>query len=237
MDATGRILSVPGGDEFSSSSGIVTVVTSPNVPSMFLPQQHNNDDETASAVVSTRLPERPNDCTLLICQGSTLGPSPATSTAGISTTSSIGVLSPEELRCSGLAVCSAVANAIVVEGVTVGDVEAGLRHTRHARTLTALFRARVAVTTTTTIEALNEKESITSVDGDDATNIQKQTLIVAISDAPDDDLDESAVLLEVNEIFQAATVCSNNGKDMTDLYEIRVVSLSALSSSNVRILS
>jgi hypothetical protein len=44
-----------------------------------------------------------------------------------------------------LATTSLVANALVVEGITAGDLERGLRHSRHARTLTALFRARLSV--------------------------------------------------------------------------------------------
>lgn len=46
---------------------------------------------------------------------------------------------------SALSTSSLVSGAILIDGITQGDVEAGWSNSRHARTVTALFRARLAL--------------------------------------------------------------------------------------------
>jgi hypothetical protein len=72
------------------------------------------------------------DANLLVCQGATLG---ETTVACI----------------HALAACARVASCLVVDGLTVGDVQAGLFNSRHARTLTALFRGKQKSTAPQTI--------------------------------------------------------------------------------------
>lgn len=47
-----------------------------------------------------------------------------------------------DVERKALATCSIVSAAIVIDGITPGDVQTGFVNSRHARTLTAVFRAR-----------------------------------------------------------------------------------------------
>lgn len=122
------------------------------------------------------------DHPLLVCRGATLS----------------GTSNAER---SALATCSLVSGAILVDGITEGDVEAGWRNSRHARTLTALFRARIAL----------EMES-------------KQTLILCIKGEIDQSA-ESALRSEVKSLFDATAAESEGKISFQDFYDVSIVSV------------
>ena len=118
----------------------------------------------------------------LVCRGATLS----------------GTSEAERLS---LGTCSLVAGAIVVDGVTVGDLQAGLADSRHGRTLTALFRAR------------------TQLVEDNA--IGKQTLILVVHGA-EDSFDKDSIVADVQTLFQAVAVEKDGSPSFEDSYEIFV---------------
>lgn len=111
---------------------------------------------------------------------------------------------------TSLAATSLVAGAVIVDGITEGDVETGLTHTRHSRTLTALFRARLA-------------------SGEEGQTETKQTLMLGVVGFVDETM-ESTLLTEVNSIFEAAAVGTEASLD--DMYTIQVVSLQTQSDAS-----
>lgn len=101
-----------------------------------------------------------------------------------------------------LGTCSLVASAIVVDGVTVGDLQAGLADSRHGRTLTALFRARTQL-----------------LEGPSS----KQTLILAVH-GNEEPLDKDSIVNEVKTLFQAVAMEKQGSPSFEDTYEIHVTS-------------
>jgi hypothetical protein len=160
----------------STSSGVVGIITSPGTPSPI------SSDADASEALSW------TDQNQLSCRGATLN---AASSAG------------ERLS---LCTTSIVAGAIVVEGITEGDLEMGLRHSRHARTLTALFRTKQCLG-----EAATESSSSSP-----------QTLMLGVMG---DVIDEAAVEKEVMSIFEAVAVELKGKQSFSDTYNLQVVSL------------
>jgi len=209
MDAsTGKLQSIPG-----QATDITTVITSPGTPSTVL---LSSDDDLLSSSISSNvlLAARPSDddSTLLVCRGATL-----TTDTNTDVDSNVG-------RC--LTVCGAVSDCLVLDGVTAGDVEAaGLRHSRHARTLSALFRSRMLMT-------LSESDD---GDGDDSSSgrTAKQTLILAVSGGSVDETASSALEQDVEALFKAIAV-EKKGKQpagsFSDLYDLRIVSVDDESS-------
>ena len=105
---------------------------------------------------------------------------------------------------NSLATTSLVADAILVDGVTLGDVEAGWKSSRHARTLALLFRARVS----------SESPS-------------KQTMIICVKGEVDGTLEKS-IKSAVGELFDATVEeISKGGLSVGDLYDIQVVSITS----------
>jgi hypothetical protein len=102
---------------------------------------------------------------------------------------------------SALATCSVVSGAILVDGITEGDVEAGWRNSRHARTLTALFRARISLDMSS-----------------------KQTLVLCIKGEIDASA-ESALRAEVKALFDATAAESEGKIAFSNFYDVSVVSV------------
>ena len=100
---------------------------------------------------------------------------------------------------SALATCSVVSGAILVDGITEGDVEAGWRNSRHARTLTALFRARISLESSA-----------------------KQTLVLCIKGEIDGSA-ESSLRAEVEALFDATAAESEGKFSFSDYYNILIV--------------
>jgi hypothetical protein len=102
---------------------------------------------------------------------------------------------------TSLATTSLVAGAIVIDGITEGDVEMDLRMSRHARTLTALIRARLAL------------------DSD-----SKQTLILGVL-GPVDEAIEIVLTDEVQSIFEATAAETNAKVEFEAMYDVVVLSV------------
>lgn len=117
MDASGKLQLPSPPDSIGAAKGIVTIVTSPGVPSSLVSDEIDED-----ALLSIYPGEGQ---ATLFCRGSTLGP-----------------LTSATISC--LAAASAVSTVVLVEGLTEGDVEGGIADTRHARTLSVLFQSRLS---------------------------------------------------------------------------------------------
>lgn len=158
-----------------TQEGIVSIVTSPSKmkTSSLLTSQSNVDNVLAL------------DDGLLICRGATLQ----------------GTSAAER---SALALTSVVSDAIVVDGITVGDIQAaGWKNTRHSRTLTAFFRARLAFA--------SESKG------------RKQALILCIKSATDNvEALEKTLLSEVKNLFEATVAESKQSVSFGDLYDVVV---------------
>jgi len=133
-------------------------------------------EEEVSAPLSTSA-----DC--LICRGATLS----------------GTSEAERLS---LGTSSLLAGAIIIDGVTIGDLQAGLADSRHGRTLTALFRARMQL-----------------MEGPPS----KQTLIVAVHGG-EDSFDKDAIVKDVHLLFEAVAAEKEGTPSFEDVYEIFVIS-------------
>ncbi|GKY97066.1 hypothetical protein MPSEU_000665100 [Mayamaea pseudoterrestris] len=165
----------------SQTTSIVTVISSPGTPSAL-----NNDESEVSSVLSA---EETASGIVLYCRGSTLG--------GTS----------QDDRTS-LALCSLVSGALLVDGVTMGDVEAGLQNSRHARTLTALFRSRIKLT-----------------ESDES----KQTLIIGLVEVADGDKDKVAESVErdVKALYKASAVEKKGSLSFEDAYDLQIRSVAS----------
>lgn len=165
-----------------TNDGVVAIITSPGSMQSLLTSQQNDDNVLAL------------EDNMLICRGATLQSMTAASK-------------------SALALTSLVANAIVVDGITVGDVmAAGWKNTRHARTLTALFRARLALDTAAAAAA--EK---------------KQTLVLCVKTAAEKLGDvEKTLMNEVKALFEATAVeAKATSASFGELYSVVVKSVTS----------
>jgi len=121
----------------------------------------------------------------LICQGATLAESGGSSTTPLATS-------------------SLVAGSIVLDGVSAGDLEAGLRDSRHGRTLLAIFSAKLA---------------------DDEGEATKQTIVLPVK-AEELPVAEAKIASEVASLFSAAAQGSSSSHSFGALYELKVVAYS-----------
>jgi hypothetical protein len=196
VDATGRI--VANDASTSGSSGLVTIVTSPGMTSTLIAADIDKD-----AVVSVL-----ESGDTLVCRGCTL----SDDGTAVSTTSH-----------QALAACSSISQCLVLEGITLGDVQvaAGLRQTRHARTLSALFRARAATLAAT------------------AAAVPKQVLVLAVSVTENEPLDDDSsvvVVQQVRSLFQAATFGFQTApKNLEDWYDLRITPISSSADAAVSV--
>lgn len=115
-------------------------------------------------------------CTLL-CSGATLS----------------GMASEQQL---GLAACGYLADAVVCDGIVAGDIESGFRNSRHSRTLTAIFRARLQ-----------------------AEEVPKQTLVMCVSGTDDGKTLEG----EIKFLYKAVADEKRGARAFSDAYEVKVV--------------
>lgn len=102
-----------------------------------------------------------------------------------------------------LGTSSLVAGAIVLDGISVGDVEAGLRDSRHGKTLMAIFRARTA----------------------DQESKMQQTLILPVK-ADELPTAPEKIANEVVSLFAAAAVQSGSNASFNDFYELKITTYS-----------
>lgn len=100
-----------------------------------------------------------------------------------------------------IATSSLVAGCIVLDGVVVGDLEAGLRESRHGKTLLTIFRARLD---------LGEKTD------------SKQTLILPIQ-GEKLPLSEAKITTDVMSLFAAVAFEKGIKQAFGNLYELKIV--------------
>lgn len=113
------------------------------------------------------------------------------------------------LERSALATSSLVSGAILMDGITLGDVEAGWRNSRHSRTLTALFRARLAFAATGS----------------------KQAIILCVKGELDSDT-ESTLKSEVESLFDATSVEIEGKQSFSDFYTVAVIAVTNKSEAD-----
>jgi len=188
MDASGGLrLNKIASSSISTTDGVVSVITSPGIDSLLVTSGTDKNGDTILALSSS---SSDDNIPRLICRGATLR---GTSVA----------------ERNALAITSLVSNAIVVDGITEGDVRAAGfgKSTRHARTMTALFRTRL-----TFIESSLGVAS-------------RQALILCVKTTSDESF--NAVLAqEVRNLFEAAAAeVKEDDIPFDDLYEVRVVSV------------
>ena len=179
MDSAGR-LQLGTVPDVSTSEGLVAVVSSPGTLSV-LSVAAPSDDEALALTDDNRF---------LVCRGAILrGTTEADRTA--------------------LATCFCVAGAVVVDGITVGDVQAGLANSRHARTLTALFRARFI--------------------GSEGTKPQTIILVVggSVGEAEEEDLQG-----QVEELYAAVALEREEAPAFQDSYKLQVLSATSEEDSS-----
>mmetsp|Transcript_7278 Transcript_7278/g.9498 ORF Transcript_7278/g.9498 Transcript_7278/m.9498 type:complete len:507 (+) Transcript_7278:115-1635(+) len=150
--------------------------------------------------------------------------SPGTPSGLVSATSDLLSYEAGTLVCRGatlsddntlaLATSSLVAGAIVLDGISVGDLEAGLRDSRHGRTLSAIFRART-----------------NPVGGDEQQLASKQTLVIPVN-AEELPLAEEKIASDVTSLFVAAALESGSSASFKDLYDLKIVTYT--DSSEIR---
>lgn len=177
MDASGGLrLNKIESSGASTADGVVCVITSPGTDSFLVP---DSDDVLAFD----------GDDARLVCRGATLR----------------GTSASER---SALAITSLVSDAIIVDGITEGDVQAAGfgKNTRHARTLTALFRAR-----------LSSSEDTPG----------KQALILCVKSSSQESFDD-VLAQEVRALFEATAAEATESKtSFDDLYDVEVVSVTS----------
>ena len=100
-----------------------------------------------------------------------------------------------------------------MSGITESDLEYGLEDSRHGQTLNGIFKQRIDV-------------SGENSDGDNGSDSDTVTLIIAIPSTSGDGSDEETILNDVKAIFGSA--CAEMGGDDTialaldDLYDVVV---------------
>jgi hypothetical protein len=179
LETAGGRLQVQKIPSSTTTAGLVTIITSPGTPSLLIPEQTSTDDDAVLCLESTEPP-------CISCRGLTL--------------------SANDDGSSLATTCSLLAQALILDGVTVGDVQAGLQQSRHARTLTALFRAKVQLATQTTTT--------------------RQLLILGILGGIDnDDVDVPTVEKNVKALYKASAVEVMGAMSFDEAYDLQVVSV------------
>jgi len=193
-----QVQSIPS--SMSTSDGVAAVVSSPGTPSFLI---KDDDDDSVLCVVGGDSDERRQP--LLRCRGPTLSGS-------------------TDSERASLATCSLVAGAILVDGVTVGDVESGLQYSRHARTLTAIFQARIGILSDDDAGQQMEGEDDTSEEASSSTSSPaKQTLILGIVGDLDSIEDVDGLKRTVKALYDAAAAEKKESAPFDEVFELEIV--------------
>ncbi|CAB9518902.1 expressed unknown protein [Seminavis robusta] len=139
MDGSGN-LKISAVPQSLTSESLLAVISNPDLPSSL---SSPSGDDLLSLDSS--------DPPCLSCRGPTLS------------------IQPSDPECVSISLCSLTASAIVVDGITEGDVEAGLLNSRHAVTLSALFRARALLGSDGGKQSL-----LLSVNGEGSASLEKE---------------------------------------------------------------
>jgi hypothetical protein len=215
---------------------MVTIVTSPGTPrSSSLLLQAETESTVSSDITHCLWLAEQDDSTspcLLICRGATLS---ATSDAE---------------RIS-LSTCSLVADSVILGGITLGDFQGGtagaggIRDSRHGRTLTALFRARIRLEGDSKNAADAAAEGDATEDSEPvaaATTTKRQTLILPLPPSDDDDeINLEALKSEIESIFLDVSIEKDGGgaptKTFDEMYTLELMSFADAGKVRARVLS
>lgn len=174
---------------------VITIVSSPGTPSALVENGGLDPD------VSLSLDDQNDDSSIVLyAKGAVLA----------------GASEADDLA---LQTVSLVSNVLLLDGVTAGDVEAGLTQTRHARTLLSLFRARVRAETS---------------DDEDSTKTKQQTLVMGLigEGVQEEEITEEMVREDIKQLYNAAVAAENKpGKTISSFeqaYDIQVVSVATV---------
>lgn len=99
-----------------------------------------------------------------------------------------------------LALCAQTAPTIIVEGITNGDIQSGVDNSRHARTLTAIFRA---------------------------SNSRKTSLILVVSSPGDEEVNQESLTQQVKSLYDTVAVEQNNAMRFQEAFDLQVVTASS----------
>jgi hypothetical protein len=218
IDRTGKPALLPSvvddddNDSVSKPLPLISVIISPGVPSLLLGDEMNNDHSNNDIPPLFLWEDK-----ILVCQGATL------STLDVDTSDSVSTITTTG---SCLSVCSRVSSTIVVEGITIGDVEAtngGILNTRHARTLSYLFQQQQQ-------QPLDRRTSTT--DTDEVTP-QKQRLVFVITTTSDMDvIDATKLKNDIRTLYQmenpmVGSTNKNTKITLEDVYDIQIIPASS----------
>jgi len=191
MDASGslKLQNIPSSIK---SDQLIAMIVSPDTPSAASLSKSTDDSNSI-------LNLDPSACRLT-CRGPTL---------------SVKSSDPE---CVSVALCSLTAVALVLDGITTGDVEAGFKNSRHAVTLTALFRTKATLAG----DAAEESDNITD----------KQALVLYVEGDVSEKL-EKQIRRDVLTLYDAAAAESKDVPSFDKAYELQIVSTESQSESQV----
>ena len=217
MDHTGKWI-LPMNDSNNNSNSddaaslhqpMVTVITSPGVPSQLLKNidhDDDHDDRPPLCLVETQEEDAPKE-TILVCQGATLR------------TTEHHNRDDDDTTRNCLAVCARLSNVLVMEGITTGDVVAsasGILSTRHARTLSYLFQSSSSSSSSVPTETTPPTLLLTVVTSEDDKEQE---------DSKNSAWDPEALLQDIRTLFQVAT-SSSSSLQLEDVYNVQIVPIS-----------
>ena len=204
-----------GGDDGGVGGGIVALLSSPGTPNpLFFPPAPAPAAAASSSSTATNAVTVDADGSIIRAPGASLEDSGSSLARGV-----------------GAAAASYVAGSVVMTGVTVADVEAGLDGTRHGRTLAELFAASVLLRS-------SSSSSSSSSSGGDGEGVRTTPIALTIavqSSAPspsssssgvggwkedEDVLDADELRRCVEEIFDSVAAASGVDDALGDHFDV-----------------
>jgi hypothetical protein len=183
---TKALLPTPSGGGDGEGGGIVALLSSPGTPSpLFFP--HPPSSSSSSMINTVNVDE---DGSVIRAPGASLEDSGSALARGI-----------------GAAAAASIAGAVVMTGVTMADVEAGLDGTRHGRTLAELFAARIMMRSQQEGVGRGKESPV--------------ALTIAVQSGEDGDvLDDEEILRCVREIFDGVAAAAGVDDALGDHFAV-----------------
>ena len=198
IDVSGNLRPLPASAKTKNEGRPVAIIASPNTPS-FLVQEAADSQQLVSL---SNLSDDHHD--IIICRGATLS----------------GTSAQER---QALGAVSLMSGAIVVDGITAGDAENGcLRNSRHARTLTALFRPRLRHEQNKQLAATEGKD-VVDTEGNEKLPAT-QTLFLSVQ-AKEGEFDREGLINDVLELYKAAAMEVTQAPEFETIYKLEIVSV------------
>jgi hypothetical protein len=189
-----QLQSIPS--SLSTSKGIVTIISSPATPTSLLPDidDFDKDEDRILTLLSSSSSsdDQDNETIRLVCRGSTLQ-------------------GTTDIERSSLAFCSLLSDSIIVTGIVSGDLEGpfAFRHSRHSRTLTALFRAKL----------------ITNNIPSDSSDKLRQVFLLLVVDEDNNTINdlEETLKKEVVSLYQAVAAEKKTAPEFDSIYDLQIL--------------